>query len=40
MMKIGENEMKNDYKKFKVFLFILIFVIVILVIIRFVYKMM
>lgn len=40
MMKTGENETKNDYKKFKVFSLISTLVIVILAIIRFVHKMM
>ncbi|HHO5491585.1 TPA: hypothetical protein ACRVDV_001457 [Staphylococcus aureus] len=40
MMKTGENETQNDYKKFKVFSLISTLVIVILAIIRFVHKMM
>ncbi|HEI8122047.1 TPA: hypothetical protein SLA27_002025 [Staphylococcus aureus] len=39
MMKTGENETKNDYKKFKVFSLISTLIIVILAIIRFVHKM-
>lgn len=40
MMKTGENETENDYKKFKVFSLISTLIIVILAIIRFVHKMM